>query len=320
MLTWVNRVLVCSSLAHSLAALCLGENGTIVYSLLDYTQYFSIHPSTGQIDCVKALDHEQMSSIALHVLASDQGNELQLQSICTTLHLTVVDVNDNVPQFSSMSYAFDLFSDMPRYAIFGQIYATDVDTHDRLTYAVDPNPYVTINNQTGHLRLKHNLHRLIDQILNVTVKVSDGLHTNQTSIHVHVKSFVDAQQPILLAEPAYALTINESLGVGSTITNIYRRAQLIASTIDFIEIMTDDRPSPFSIDLQGIVVFSCLSLSRGVLILDQKRIEDIQSRADDASLFSPASARSRALPATCVTLIVRIHIDIRSHINLLVSG
>ena len=232
----------------------LGENGTIIYSLFNYEQYFSINPSTGQIDCIKTLDHEQYPSIELHIIASDQGSQIQYQSICTTLHIKINDVNDNIPQFSSDSYVFHLFSDMPRYSIFGQIYAKDFDSNDQLIYTLSPNPYVTINRYTGHLRLKHQLHRLIDQILNVTVHVSDGRHKNQTSIQVYIQSFPDAQEPILLSEPAYALTTNESLPIGSMITNVYRRFQFDSSTIDYIELVhsgDDETKFPFSIDQQG---------------------------------------------------------------------
>lgn len=191
----------------------------------------------------------------LHIIASDRGSQPQLQSICMTVHVTIVDVNDNVPRFSSKTYVFELFFDMPRYAVFGQIHADDIDEKDRLTYTIDPNPYVTINTNTGHLRLKHNLHRLMDQILNITVKVSDGQHVSQTSVDIRVKSSLDAQQPILLPEPAYAVTINESLPVNVTITNIYRRLQISSATIDFLDIITEEYPCPFFIDQQGIVLF-----------------------------------------------------------------
>jgi hypothetical protein len=231
----------------------LGENGTISYSLFDYTQYFSIDSTTGQIDCIKSIDYKQIPFIELHIIASDQGSQPQLQSICTTIHITINDLNDNTPQFLSNNYLFNLFSDMPRYSIFGQIYAKDIDHNDKLIYSLNPNPYITINRYTGHLRSKYNLHRLIDQILNVTVQVTDGLHKNQTSIQISIKSFPDAQQPILLSEPGYGLTINESISIGSIITNIYRRFQMISSTIDFIEIIHDENKLPFSIDQQGML-------------------------------------------------------------------
>ncbi|CAF4713364.1 unnamed protein product, partial [Rotaria magnacalcarata] len=210
----------------------------------------SIDPLTGQIDCIKSIDYEEYSSIELHIIVLDQGLQIQFQSICTTLHITINDINDNTPQFSSDDYFFNLFSDMPRYSIFGQISAIDIDKNNELIYSINPNPYVTINTHTGHLRLKYSLHRLIDQILNVTVQVSDGLHQNQTIIFISVKSFPDAQQPILLSEPAYGLTINESLSVDSIIINAYRRFQILSSTIDFIEIIHDEIKSPFSIDQQ----------------------------------------------------------------------
>ncbi|UJR27505.1 hypothetical protein I4U23_008789 [Adineta vaga] len=242
----------------------LGENGTIHYSLLNYNQYFSIHSLTGQIDCIKSIDFEEYSSIELYIIASDQGFPIQLQTICTTIHIRINDTNDNIPQFSSDNYMFELFSDMPRYSIFGQIYATDSDKNNQLIYSLSPNPYVTIHKNTGYLRLKHHLHRLIDQKLNVTIQVSDGLHKNKTTINIYVKSFPDAQEPILLHEPAYALTINESLAKGSVITNVYRRLQLTASTIDFIEIIHDQMKLPFSIDQQGYLrlTHSLIGLSK----------------------------------------------------------
>lgn len=230
----------------------LGENGTLTYSLINYNEYFTIDSTTGQIDCIKPIDYEEYSSITLHILVSDQGSLVQYQSVCTTIHITINDLNDNTPQFTLSHYHFHLFSDMPRYSIFGQIHAMGVDQNSQLVYSINPNPYVTINVNTGHLRLKSNLHRLIDQILNATVTVSDGLHQNQTIIYISIKTFPDAQQPILLSEPAYGLTINESLPIDSIITNIYRRLQIVPSTIDFIEIIHDDIKSPFSIDQQGM--------------------------------------------------------------------
>ena len=171
------------------------------------------------------------------------------------MHITINDRNDNTPRFTTNNYIFHLFSDLPRYSIFGQVSAYDADENDRMIYSLSPNPYLTINKYTGHLRLKHNLHRLIDQILNVTVHVFDGIHRNQTSIQIYIQSFPNAQEPILLSDPAYVLTINESLPVGSMISSVYRRFQLTPSTIDFIEIIHSDQTKlPLSIDQQGMIL------------------------------------------------------------------
>ncbi len=187
----------------------------------------------------------------MHILASDQGQQPQLQSLCMTLHITIRDLNDNIPQFSLTNYTFDVFSDLPRDTIFGQIYAIDADSTDRLIYSIDSNAYIKINKHTGHLRLQSTLHHLVDQNLNLTVRVSDGLNINQTWIYLHIKRFPQAQEPILLSEPAYHITINQSLSIGTIITNVYQHLELSQSSVDFIEIITDENRIPFSIDQQG---------------------------------------------------------------------
>lgn len=228
-----------------------GENGTIIYSLLDYNQYFTINSSTGQLNSIQSIDHEQIPYLLLHIITSDRGKQPQLQSLCMTLHVTVLDINDNIPQFSLANYIFHVFSDLPEETIFGQIYAIDADTNDNLIYSINSNPFIKINKNTGHLRLKSNLQQLINQNLNITVTVSDGLHINQTWIYIHIKPFLEPQQPILLSEPAYNVIINQSLPTGTILTNVYHRLGLSKSSIDFIEIIHAGNITPFSIDQQG---------------------------------------------------------------------
>ena len=227
------------------------ENGTISYSLLDHNEYFTINSSTGQINCVRAIDREQIPFLRLQILASDQGRRVQLQSICSTLHVTIIDMNDNPPKFSLANYSFDIFSDLPRETIVGQIYVTDADSSAQLFYSISANPWIKINQRTGHLRLKSNLYQLTNEFFNLTVTVSDGIHVNQTWISVHVKPFVSAQQPILLSEPAYSIVINQSIPVGTVVTNVYQRLRLTSTSIDFIEIIHEDTAPPFAIDRQG---------------------------------------------------------------------
>ncbi|CAF5017159.1 unnamed protein product, partial [Rotaria sp. Silwood1] len=230
-----------------------GENGTIFYSLLDYNQYFTINPYSGQIDSIQPIDREQIPFLLLHIIASDQGQQLQLQSICMTLHITIVDINDNVPQFSLTNYTYYLFSDLPRDTIFGQIYAIDLDSTDNLIYSIDSTPYVKIHRHSGHLRLKYNLYHMIDQNINITVKVSDGLHVNYTWIYIYVIRFIEIQEPILLRQPAYDIIINQSLPIGTIVVNVYEHLQLLESSIDFIDIIHEENTIPFSIDQQGSI-------------------------------------------------------------------
>ena len=226
----------------------LGENGTIVYSLWNHQEYFTIDPQSGQIRSIRPVDRESMPSLRLHIVASDQGQQTRWQSICTTLHVTLRDINDNRPEFSSTPYVFHLFADLPRSTLFGQVYATDVDSNDSLTYSIESNPWITIDRHTGHLRVRESL---ADPVFNLTVKVTDGLHVNHTTVQIHVERFPPAQQPILLLEPAISLVINRSTSAGTVITNLYHRFHFQPSSIDHMELVYEGCPPIFSIDQQG---------------------------------------------------------------------
>ncbi|UJR21665.1 hypothetical protein I4U23_024742 [Adineta vaga] len=229
------------------------ENGTITYSLLNYNQYFTIDSSTGQINSIQPIDREQIPFLLLYILASDQGQQIQFQSICMTLHVTIMDVNDNIPQFSLTNYTFDVFSDLPRETIIGQVFASDADLSTKLIYSIDSNPWIKINQSTGYLQLKFDLHRFTDQIFNITVRVFDGIHRNQTWISIRIKRFISVQEPILVSTPAYSVVINQSTPVGTIVTNIYQRLQLDKTSIDFIEIIREETIVLFTIDQQGSI-------------------------------------------------------------------
>jgi hypothetical protein len=230
----------------------LGENGTITFSLLNYQEYFTIDAQTGQIDLIRRIDREQLPHLRLYVIVSDQGRPSSFHSICTTLHLTIIDRNDQIPQFSRNEYAFHLFADLPRYTIFGQIHAIDADHTGQLMYSIEPNPYVTIDSRFGYLRLQEIPK---DAVINLAVNVSDGLHVNQTSIRIAVQVSQEPQQPILVSEPAWSVMINRSLPIGTTIAGIYDHFQVSRSSIDHMEIVVGEEEEgsvPFSIDQQGI--------------------------------------------------------------------
>lgn len=81
----------------------LGENGQVTYTILEtfilgnsITTYVTIDPSNGAIYTLRIFDHEEVSQITFVVEARDGGSPKQLVSN-TTVVLTVIDENDNVP-------------------------------------------------------------------------------------------------------------------------------------------------------------------------------------------------------------------------------
>ena len=245
-LGWFSFVFLCSEML----LFPLGENGTVTYSLLEYQEYFAIDAQTGQIDLVRHIDREEIPHLRLYVIASDRGRPSSLHSICTTLHLTILDQNDNIPQFSRDEYIYHLFADLPRYAVFGQIHAVDADRADQLTYSIEPNFYVSINSRSGYLQLQDNP---LNSPITLTVNVSDGVHVNHTILRIVSQALQQLQQPILVSEPASSVTINRSMPAGTVIATVYDRFRLPRASIDHMEIVDGEEEGsiPFSIDQQG---------------------------------------------------------------------
>ncbi|XP_072296133.1 protocadherin Fat 2 [Eucyclogobius newberryi] len=68
----------------------------------DSEQQFNIHPRTGDITVRTALDREQTPHYSLTVLAADEGSPPLSSALLVTV--SVSDVNDNPPLFSSVTY------------------------------------------------------------------------------------------------------------------------------------------------------------------------------------------------------------------------
>ncbi|XP_004643699.1 protocadherin-18 isoform X2 [Octodon degus] len=81
----------------------LGENGQVTYTILEtfilessITTYVTIDPSNGAIYALRIFDYEEVNQITFVVEARDGGSPKQLASN-TTVVLTIIDENDNVP-------------------------------------------------------------------------------------------------------------------------------------------------------------------------------------------------------------------------------
>ena len=92
----------------------LGRNSEVEYSIADDTSSFvNIDPKTGWIKANVVFDREIMEVMDFHVLAKDFGDEVRRSSTATVL-LTVLDVDDNKPEFQQASYEFSIFENEPK--------------------------------------------------------------------------------------------------------------------------------------------------------------------------------------------------------------
>ncbi|XP_034484268.1 fat-like cadherin-related tumor suppressor homolog [Drosophila innubila] len=106
----------------------LGVNGEIYYSFLIDSEYFAIHPTTGDISILKPLSYADNSHHELTVLANDRGSAIHQQSHQSSkarVSITVKQVNLNAPEiyaktFSSVILNSDSF-------IYGIVKVNDKD-------------------------------------------------------------------------------------------------------------------------------------------------------------------------------------------------
>ncbi|XP_013177912.1 PREDICTED: cadherin-related tumor suppressor [Papilio xuthus] len=105
-----------------------GLNGDIYYKLIggDEMEKFSLDEATGQLFINKPLDRESIDKYQLTVLAHDSGQAIRLSST-TTIHVDVLDENDNAPIFSQTQMKVSVLETEPINKKIIQFHANDAD-------------------------------------------------------------------------------------------------------------------------------------------------------------------------------------------------
>ncbi|KAJ7997604.1 hypothetical protein DPEC_G00230730 [Dallia pectoralis] len=108
----------------------LGPSGTISYRISagDPNRDFQLHSSSGVLSIFNPLDREQHAGYTLEVIALDRGSPAL--SSTATVEVTVLDVNDNSPVFSSKSYSVDVSEDAAQGTPVVKVTAVDADDGD----------------------------------------------------------------------------------------------------------------------------------------------------------------------------------------------
>ena len=117
-----------------------GMNGALTYSMVPLgdtpKETFVIEQMTGVVRAPAPLDYEKRSRYSYMVVATDAG--VMPRSVSTTLNITVLDVNDEIPLFSNATYVFYVVENRPPPMNVGIVLATDDDEppFDRVVYSL----------------------------------------------------------------------------------------------------------------------------------------------------------------------------------------
>ncbi|KAI5739538.1 hypothetical protein M8J77_020494 [Diaphorina citri] len=232
----------------------IGVNRKVKYTLIDSADgHFLIAPDSGIVTLAKPLDRETVASYNLTVRATDSGSpQLSTLSILT---VSVLDVNDNPPEFVSRVYIATIPENASPDTEVARVTATSLDTgvNAQVTYAIiggNEHGKFFIDTQTGVISIADVLDFEKAREYLLTIQATD-LGTpplySQASVNISVTDVNDNAPEF--TQMSFSAVVSEDLAPGELVT------QITATDLDsgvngkvIYSIEKGDRHQQFSID------------------------------------------------------------------------
>lgn len=201
------------------------ENAVVWYSLLPGPGYelFSINPYTGLITTTSYLDREQQQHFTLRVQARDSSTR-PLTGTATVL-CSVLDDNDNPPEFMQSSFRISLPENLPP-GVIHTAQASDPDHGENGTihYSIQGEDYrgrFTINSHTGVVSTTQVLDREETQNYTLTIQARDYGPTPLSSSTQLQLVLLDQNDNIpSFSRLSYHASISEGLPAGTEVLHV----------------------------------------------------------------------------------------------------
>ena len=201
-----------------------GKNGEVGYTFSSGNdqELFSINRISGQIKVNKKLDYESSSLHILFVAAQDKGEPPNYNE--SLVEITLLDVNDNAPQFVNQDFLGTVSEDKPVGHTFTYVQAYDADdgTNRQIVYSiVDSNLPFGINSQIGSLFLTKKLDReQADQYV-FQIKAQDkGSPPKYGLARVTVTVTDVNDNPPQFSQSVYYSSVAENANIGTTVVQV----------------------------------------------------------------------------------------------------
>ncbi|XP_010285317.1 PREDICTED: cadherin EGF LAG seven-pass G-type receptor 2-like, partial [Phaethon lepturus] len=192
-----------------------GDNGRLVYTLLETGAGFpfAINNSTGWIVVASELDREAVDFYSFGVEAQDQAS----------VSVTVLDVNDNSPEFTQREYGARLNEDAAVGTSVLTVSAVDRDANSVITYQISSgntrNRFsITSQSGGGLISLALPLDYKLERQYLLTIAASDGTRQDTAQVVINVTD-ANTHRPVFQSSH-YTVNINEDRPVGTTVVVI----------------------------------------------------------------------------------------------------
>lgn len=200
-----------------------GDNSRLEYRLTETTPNFpfSINNSTGWIVVAAELDRESVDFYNFGVEARDHG--FPVMSSSASISMTVLDVNDNNPEFTQKAYYMRLNEDAAVGTSVVTVSAVDQDINSVVTYQISSgntrNRFaITSQSGGGLITLALPLDYKLERQYVLTVTASDGTLFDTAKVFVNVTD-ANTHRPVFQSSH-YTVNINEDRPVGTTVVLI----------------------------------------------------------------------------------------------------
>eukprot|EP00063_Salmo_salar_P059969 XP_014034804.1 PREDICTED: protocadherin-15-like isoform X11 [Salmo salar] len=195
-------------------------------SLDNYNTIFMLTPSgiTRYLTLLKPVDREEQDSYTFTMMASDGVQE----SPTATVHITVIDANDNTPTFLNSSYSVNVYTDIQPGETVLQLTALDADEgpNGLVTYKIlaGNQGHFAINNRSGVITVMPGISLAVGRAYALTVKAMDNGPESQrrssiTTVYIEVLP-PNNQSPPRFPRFLYSLEVSEAMRTGATLLHL----------------------------------------------------------------------------------------------------
>ncbi|XP_069062320.1 cadherin EGF LAG seven-pass G-type receptor 3 [Pleurodeles waltl] len=188
---------------------------------------FEIDPRSGLITTSGQVDRETMEKYSLIVEANDQGTEPGPRSATSKVYITVLDENDNAPQFSEKRYIVQVREDIRPHTEILRVTATDVDKDNNalVHYNIisgNSRGQFSIDSITGEIQVVAPLDFEVEREYTLRVRAQDAGRPPQSNntgmISIQVVDIND-HAPIFVSTP-FQVSVLENAPLGHSVIHI----------------------------------------------------------------------------------------------------
>ncbi|XP_043374581.1 cadherin EGF LAG seven-pass G-type receptor 3 [Dermochelys coriacea] len=188
---------------------------------------FEIDPRSGLITTSGQVDREKMEKYSLVVEANDQGKEPGSRSATVKVYITVLDENDNSPQFSEKRYIVQVREDIRPHTEILRVTATDMDKDNNalVHYNIisgNSRGQFSIDSVTGEIQVVAPLDFEVEREYALRIRAQDAgrppLSNNTGMASIQVVDIND-HAPIFVSTP-FQISVLENAPLGHSVIHI----------------------------------------------------------------------------------------------------